>query len=66
MRGLCFVSRSDYHHLYNTAAWKRARSAQLSAHPLCRMDLELGRTVPLTFFGTTQRFEDAGMEDAHA
>ena|GEM_PF-288052 len=42
------MSRSDYHHLYNTAAWKRARAAQLSEHPLCRMHLELGRTVPAT------------------
>ena len=48
VRGLCFVSRYDYHHLYNTAAWKQARSAQLSAHPLCRMHLELGHTVPAT------------------
>ena len=42
------MSRSLYHHLYNTAAWKRARAAQLSAHPLCRMHLELGQTVPAT------------------
>lgn len=31
--------RSDaakaYRNLYNTAAWKRARQAQLQAHPLC-------------------------------
>jgi len=42
--GLCFVSR-EHHHLYNTAAWRKARAAQLSAHPLCRMHLEQGQTV---------------------
>ena len=44
MSGLCFVSR-DHHHLYNTAAWRNARKAQLQAHPLCRMHLALGQTV---------------------
>ena len=37
--------RSTYHHLYNTAAWRRLRVAQLQAYPLCRMDQELGRFV---------------------
>ena len=39
---------SEHRHLYNTAAWKRAREAQLRAHPLCRMHLELGQTVVAT------------------
>lgn len=38
----------EYHHLYNKAAWRKARGAQLSAHPLCRMHLELGQTVLAT------------------
>ncbi|MBK8772780.1 MAG: HNH endonuclease, partial [Rhizobiales bacterium] len=39
---------SEHRHLYNTAAWKRARAVQLRAHPLCRMHLELGQTVVAT------------------
>ena len=38
----------EYHHLYNKAAWRKARSAQLSAHPLCRMCAELGHVVVAT------------------
>lgn len=39
---------SVHKHLYNTAAWKRQRAAQLRAHPLCRMHLELGQVVGAT------------------
>ena len=34
---------SQHKHLYNMAAWRRLRVAQLSAEPLCRMCRELGR-----------------------
>jgi 5-methylcytosine-specific restriction endonuclease McrA len=37
---------SEHHHLYNRAAWKRLRVAQLRAHPLCRMHQAVGRLVP--------------------
>lgn len=36
---------SQHKHLYNSAAWKKAREAQLRQHPLCRMHMEQGRTV---------------------
>jgi hypothetical protein len=36
---------SQHRHLYNSARWKRLRLAQLQAHPLCRMHMELGQTV---------------------
>lgn len=39
---------SQHHHLYNLAAWKRARHAQLLLKPLCRMCGELGLFVPAT------------------
>lgn len=29
----------EYHHLYQTAAWKRLRSAQLAMQPLCEFCL---------------------------
>ena len=38
----------DYHYLYKTASWRKAREAQLRAHPLCRMHMELGQTVAAT------------------
>jgi len=34
------ANKSAWHHLYQTAAWKRLREAQLSAEPLCRYCLE--------------------------
>ena len=34
--------------LYDSAAWKRRRLAQLQAHPLCAYCLALGRTVAAT------------------
>lgn len=37
--------RNEYHHLYNTAAWRKARIAFLSANPLCRMHGELGKMM---------------------
>lgn len=39
---------SQHKALYNTAAWKRRRAAQLGAEPLCRMHLALGQTVAAT------------------
>ena len=36
---------SEHKHLYNMAAWRRLRVAQLSAEPLCRMCSALGRLV---------------------
>jgi 5-methylcytosine-specific restriction protein A len=33
---------SQHHHLYNLAAWKRARAHQLRLVPVCRMCKELG------------------------
>lgn len=36
---------SDHHHLYKTARWQALRKQQLAAHPLCRMHLQLGKTV---------------------
>ena len=67
MRGLCFVSRSDYHHLYNRAAWRRLREHQLRTEPLCRLDKQLGKLVPATVAdhvkphrGDLELFFDAG------
>lgn len=37
--------RSDYHHLYNRAAWRSLRAQQLRAEPLCRMHQALGQLV---------------------
>lgn len=34
------MARSEYHHLYQTAAWKRLRHYQLSLQPLCEFCLE--------------------------
>jgi len=34
------MARSEYHHLYQTAAWKRLRHYQLSLQPLCQFCLE--------------------------
>ena len=55
----------EYHHLYNTAAWRQTRAAQLRQHPLCRMHLELGQTVEASVVdhivahkGDVQRFVD--------
>ena len=42
------MANREYHHLYNTAAWRRARAAWLREHPLCRMHGELGQVVPAT------------------
>jgi hypothetical protein len=39
---------SEHRKLYNLAAWKRARAAQLREHPLCRMHMDLGQTVEAT------------------
>lgn len=38
-------SSKDYSHLYNTAAWKRLREAQLNMEPLCCFCLEVGKTT---------------------
>jgi 5-methylcytosine-specific restriction endonuclease McrA len=35
--------KKDWHHLYNRAAWKRLRAAQLTAQPLCEMCKKAGR-----------------------
>jgi len=60
------VSR-EHHHLYNKAAWRKTREAQLRDHPLCRMHLELGQTVVATIAdhivphkGDLGRFFDRG------
>ena len=39
---------SQWSHLYKTARWRNARAFVLAREPLCRMCLELGRTVPAT------------------
>lgn len=39
---------SQHKALYNSTGWQRRRKAQLSAHPLCRMHLELGQPVAAT------------------
>lgn len=40
-----FPVKQEHKKLYNSLAWKRLRAAQLAEHPLCRVHLELGRTV---------------------
>ncbi|HEX5935972.1 MAG TPA: HNH endonuclease signature motif containing protein [Pseudorhizobium sp.] len=39
----CMVrtAREGWHHLYDTAAWKRLRQHQLTMEPLCRFCLEV-------------------------
>lgn len=39
---------SRHHRLYNSAAWKRRRKAQLAAEPLCAFHLKRGETVAAT------------------
>lgn len=34
-------ARAAWHHLYDTAKWKRLREGQLTAEPLCRFCLEV-------------------------
>jgi 5-methylcytosine-specific restriction protein A len=58
---------SKHHHLYNTAAWRRLRGAQLRAQPLCRMHAELGQLVAARVVdhierhdGDRDKFGDAG------
>lgn len=36
---------SQHKHLYNSARWKRRRTAQLAAQPLCAFHLKLAQTV---------------------
>jgi 5-methylcytosine-specific restriction protein A len=40
--------RQPWHAWYNTAAWRRLRSQQLSVKPLCRMCLASGVTTAAT------------------
>jgi hypothetical protein len=39
---------SKHYRLYNSAAWKRRRLAQLTGEPLCRFHLRRGETVSAT------------------
>lgn len=39
---------SQYTHLYNSTRWRKLRAAQLSAHPLCKMCEDQGRTTSAT------------------
>src|SRR5690554_5824865 len=42
------MPKADWHHLYNTKAWKQLRAEQLRQEPLCRMCKEQGRITPAT------------------
>ena len=58
---------TEHHNLYNKAAWKKARAAQLRASPLCRMHQQIGQAVEATVAdhitphrGDLNLFYDAG------
>ena len=42
------MAKKDWHHLYNTKAWKRLRAEQLRQAPLCAMCSAEGRITPAT------------------
>ena len=42
------MSRDQWQHLYNLAAWVVLRKWRLSTEPLCRMCLEIKRVTPAT------------------
>lgn len=46
---------SKHAHLYNCAAWKRRRAAQLAASPLCAFHLKRGETVAATIADHIER-----------
>ncbi len=41
-------TRDQYHHLYHTPRWRKARKAYLNKHPLCVMCEKRGLTVAAT------------------
>lgn len=56
-----------WRHLYNRAAWKRLRLAQLAKHPLCWTCASIGKTTPadvvdhhIPHKGSERLFFDAG------
>lgn len=42
------MAKADWHHLYDTARWKRMRLAQLQREPLCRMCKQRDRITAAT------------------
>lgn len=42
------TAKAEYHHLYNTRAWKRRRKDQLTAEPFCRLCGQAGHRTPAT------------------
>jgi hypothetical protein len=42
------ANNSPWHHLYNTAAWRKLRAAQLAGEPLCQLCSDRGYTTLAT------------------